>query len=231
MRRQQQGTRYIPGMQYHFFDKTSSFDRACFLLFRLFPYVLQQYVYTYVFVFIPFVILALSSPSLPVVTQIRGNIRSGSSPPLPTTVRLVPRVLSREEFTPLSSLVDSCRIVPTHAARGFQQLILVFCCIFAIQAKSHHGWDSNSRTNASSSCFFHTTCTFQLLDTPWSQVGVVPSPSRFLPSIFIAHRIQQPHCSSIFHRVLITHAPAFSASQFVHKKKSLRIYTSCCFSH
>ena len=32
--------------------------------------------------------------------------------------------------------------------------------------------------------------------------GVVPSPPRFLPSIFIAHRVQQSRCSSIFHRVL-----------------------------
>ena len=52
---------------------------------------------------------------------------------------------------------------------------------------------------------------------------VVPSPPRFLPPIFIAHRVQQSHCSSIFHRVLLTHALAFSASQFVHKK---RVYTS-----
>ena len=57
--------------------------------------------------------------------------------------------------------------------------------------------------------------------------GVVPSPARFLPSIFIAHRrVQQSHCSSIFHRVLLTHALALSASQFVHKKKSQRIYTN-----
>ena len=56
--------------------------------------------------------------------------------------------------------------------------------------------------------------------------GVVPSPPRFLPSICIAHRFQQPHCSSIFHRVLLTHALALSASQFVHKEKSPRIYTS-----
>ena len=33
--------------------------------------------------------------------------------------------------------------------------------------------------------------------------GVVPSSPRFLPSIFIAHRVQQSHCSSIFHRVLL----------------------------
>ena len=32
--------------------------------------------------------------------------------------------------------------------------------------------------------------------------GVVPSPSRFLPSIFIAQRVQQSHCPSIFHRSL-----------------------------
>ena len=56
--------------------------------------------------------------------------------------------------------------------------------------------------------------------------GVIPSPPRFLPSIFIAHRVQQSHCSSIVHRVLLTHALALSASQFVHKKKSQRIYTS-----
>ena len=56
--------------------------------------------------------------------------------------------------------------------------------------------------------------------------GVVPSRPRFLPSIFIAHRVQQSHCSSIFHRVLLTHALAFSASQFVHKEKSPRIHTS-----
>ena len=55
---------------------------------------------------------------------------------------------------------------------------------------------------------------------------VVPSPPRFLPSIFIAHRVQQSHCSSTFHRVLLTHALALSASQIVRKKKSRRIYTS-----
>ena len=56
--------------------------------------------------------------------------------------------------------------------------------------------------------------------------GVVPPLPRFLPSIFIAHRVQQSHCSSIFHRVLLTHAVALSASPFVHKKKSPRMYTS-----
>ena len=56
--------------------------------------------------------------------------------------------------------------------------------------------------------------------------GVVPSPPRFLLSIFIAHRVHQSHCSSIFYRVLLTHALALSASQFVHKKKSQRISTS-----
>ena len=55
--------------------------------------------------------------------------------------------------------------------------------------------------------------------------SVVPSFPRFLPLIFIVHRVQQSHCSSIFHRVLLTHALALSASQFVRKKKSPRIYT------
>ena len=57
--------------------------------------------------------------------------------------------------------------------------------------------------------------------------GVAPSPPRFLPSIFTAHRVQQSHCSSNFHRVLLTpDLLAFSASQLVGKKKSPRIYTS-----
>ena len=56
--------------------------------------------------------------------------------------------------------------------------------------------------------------------------GVVPSPPRYLPSLFIAHRVQQPHCTSVFYRVLLTHAFTLSASQFVRKKRSLRIYTS-----
>ena len=54
--------------------------------------------------------------------------------------------------------------------------------------------------------------------------GVVPSFPRFLPSIFIAYRVQQYHCSSIFHRVLLTDALALSASQFVLKKKFLYEY-------
>ena len=57
--------------------------------------------------------------------------------------------------------------------------------------------------------------------------GVVPSPRRFLPlMLFSAQRIQQSRCSSISHRVLLTHALALSASQLVHKKESLRIHTN-----
>ena len=56
--------------------------------------------------------------------------------------------------------------------------------------------------------------------------GVVPSSHRFLPSIFITHRVQQSHCWSIFHPVLLTHALALSVSHFLHKKRSQRIYTS-----
>ena len=73
--------------------------------------------------------------------------------------------------------------------------------------------------------FIFLTLTFQLLNKPWSQVSSL-LPPRFLPSIFIAHRAQQSHCSSIFLRVLRTHAPSLSASQFVHKKKSQPSYMS-----
>ena len=56
--------------------------------------------------------------------------------------------------------------------------------------------------------------------------GVVPSSPRFLASIFMAHRVKQAHCSSIFHGVLLSHALALSASQLGHKKKSQRLCTS-----
>ena len=56
--------------------------------------------------------------------------------------------------------------------------------------------------------------------------GVVPSFPRFSPSFFIARRVQQSHCSSTYHQVLLTHAVALSASQFVHKKKFPRFYSS-----
>ena len=75
-------------------------------------------------------------------------------------------------------------------------------------------------------CFFFTHFYFSASGQA-VVTGVVPSPPRFLPSIFVAHRVQQSHCSSIFHRVLLTHALlALSASQYVHEKKSPRIYTS-----
>ena len=56
--------------------------------------------------------------------------------------------------------------------------------------------------------------------------GAVPFPLRFSLSIFIAHRVQQSHCSSICHRQLPTNALELSAGQFVHRKKSPRFYTS-----
>ena len=74
--------------------------------------------------------------------------------------------------------------------------------------------------------FFFFSHTFNFSASGQAVVtGVIPPP-RFLPSICIAHRIQQSHCTSIVHRVLLTHALALSASQFVHKKKPQRIYTS-----
>ena len=68
----------------------------------------------------------LSPSYLIVATQIRGHI-AGSFPTLPTTVRALH--FYRVKISALSSLVDSRRIVLTHARRS-QQLIL-FLFIFA----------------------------------------------------------------------------------------------------
>ena len=72
--------------------------------------------------------------------------------------------------------------------------------------------------------FFLDTSSIKLLDKPWSQVSSLLPPGsclQFLPRIGFSN---PTHCSSIFHRVLLTHALALSASQFVHKKKSPRMY-------
>ena len=56
---------------------------------------------------------------------------------------------------------------------------------------------------------------------------VVPSPSRFLPSMFSrAKGSAIPLRSSSFHRLLLTHALVLSANLFVHKRRSLRSFTS-----
>ena len=82
------------------------------------------------------------SLSLPVVTQIRGHI-SGSSSPLPTTVRALHFISRRFQL----SLVDSRRIVLSHARRSQQLILLIFS---ANKFKISPRRDSNSRTNTSS---------------------------------------------------------------------------------
>ena len=67
---------------------------------------------------------------------------------------------------------------------------------------------------------------FQLLDTVVSVV--VPSCPRCMPYSFITYRVHPPAFPLLvdLHRMLLTHALALFASPFVHKKKSLRVYTS-----
>ena len=69
--------------------------------------------------------------------------------------------------------------------------------------------------------FFSRTSTFQLLDTPWSQV---PSPPRFLPSIFIAHRVQQSRCSSIFNECCCLTLSRFRKSICAQQKVPTNLY-------
>ena len=68
------------------------------------------------------------------------------------------------------------------------------------------------------------TFTFQLLDKSWSLVS--PLLPRFLPSIFIAHRVQQSHCSSILHRLLVANSRsrAFRKSISAQEKVPTNIY-------
>ena len=115
------------------------------------------------------------------------------------------------------------------------------CCCYHINSHNQvHGhwlqspWSGRipqgKNTHAHQKWYTHVFLFFAHFHFPASGqavvTGVIPSPPRFLPSISMAHRVQQSHCSSIVHRVLLTHALALSASQFVHKKNSQRIFTS-----
>ena len=70
---------------------------------------------------------------------------------------------------------------------------------------------------------FHTP-TLQFLDKQ-SVTGVVPSSPRFLPSVFIVHRVQQSHCSSIFSSsVANSRCRAFRKSICAREKVPTRSY-------
>ena len=66
-----------------------------------------------------------------------------------------------------------------------------------------------------------------LLSRFWTNRGHRCRP--FFPSVltfnmFIAHRVQRSHCSSIFHRVLLTHAFALSGNHLWQEKFPTNIY-------
>ena len=110
--------------------------------------------FSFFFLFsIPFIILALFSPSLPVLTQIRDprtilalppstnsdpGSHSGPFSPLSITVHAFVLITRRiQHFFP-HLFASNCTY--PHAARRSQQLVEpLFCCIFANKVKSHHG--------------------------------------------------------------------------------------------
>ena len=126
----------------------------------------------------------------------------------------------RAQGSAIALLVDFSSRVANSRSRAFRKSI---CTQEKVPTNSHEYALGGTRTHEADLFFsrIYFPASRQAVVT-----GVVPSPPRFWPSIFIAHRVQQFHCSSIFHRVLLTHALALSASQFVHKEKSPRIYTS-----
>ena len=72
-------------------------------------------------------------------------------------------------------------------------------------------------------CFIHTF-------TFWTSRGhrCRPFSPRFFRSVFIAHKVQQCHCSLRFHHVLwVTHAVALSASEFVLKTRCHEFIRVC----
>ena len=124
-------------------------------------------------------------------------------------------------------------------------------CVNLTQLHSQSSWFSGvsftSRDSDSASCrphrrspllltqrklpffLFLYTSTFFPASGQAVVTGVVPSPRFLLTFNFYRAYIgfsNQSHCSSIFHRVLLTHALAFSASQFVHKHARKKLPTN-----
>ena len=99
-----------------------------------FRYMHTMYTWYIPIAFIIFVVL-FSLPPL-VVTQIRGHI-AGSSLPLRTTARALHSY--REKRSALASLVDSRRIVLTHARRRQQLILPLFLLFLQINSISRHG--------------------------------------------------------------------------------------------
>ena len=83
----------------------------------------------------PFISFAFLSLSFLVIPQIRGHI-TGASPLLPTRIRAL--LFYREKISVLSSLVDSRRVLLTHARRS-QHLVRVFRFFLQINSQPHHG--------------------------------------------------------------------------------------------
>ena len=83
-------------------------------------------------------------------------------------------------------------------------------------------------SSVSSSSYFFILFFSSHLWTKAVVTGVVPSSPRFLPSIFIAHRVlQQFHCSSIFHRVFVANSLSrFRQVNLCTRKSPHPIYTS-----
>ena len=74
-------------------------------------------------------------------------------------------------------------------------------------------------TSLRSSIAFLTFCltsTFQLLDKPWSQVSSLPP--GYVPSVYIAHRAQHSHCSSISSNVANSSSRVFYESICAQEK-------------
>ena len=119
-------------------------ERSSMKVYILYVVYTSKYIFRHPIYHLHRPVLSLPLRVLIVVTQIQGHT-AGSSPPLPTTVRALH--FYRDKISPLSSLVDSRRIVLTHARRS-QQLILFF--ILANKFKISPRRDSNSRANTSS---------------------------------------------------------------------------------
>ena len=123
--------------------------------------------------FIPFIILALLSSSLSVVTQIRGHIAG----PLPSPLWFVVPLISGVEFI-IAFLVDSRRTVPAHAARRSQQLVDPFCFCFcflllflAFFTSYSGGWKKKKLDELAhhTSTYFHTHRMFFCIFCKYSQ--------------------------------------------------------------
>ena len=142
------------------------------------------------------------------------GVKAGVSPPQQSRLciqHVLPQQLNTRK-TPTNSYAVHCCII-------YQVLVRGICSRLKIQSRFSFSFLTSLLLSSS-------TCTISYPQRSSGQAvvtGVFPSPPRYVPSIFIAHRVQHSHCSSIFIECCYLTLSRFPLINFFTQEKVLRV--------